>query len=62
MWQIIGLVYIIVSYWAVGKTYYKDRMIYGDKVNRFIKKLTVGIFIGWFMIPKAIKMKLEEKD
>lgn len=48
------LIYIILGYWAVGRTIYKNRILIGSMTAIFCQKLALGIFFGWILIPIAL--------
>lgn len=51
MWVII---YIILGYWSVGQTIYKNKIIYTTPFNWFCTKLAYGTFLGIILIPWAL--------
>ena len=50
----LALIYIILGYWAVGRTIYKNRILIGSMTAIFCQKLVLGIFLGWILIPIAL--------
>ena len=48
------LLYLVLGYWAIGRTYYANKIIIGDGVSIFFRKLTTALIFGWFWIPVAI--------
>ena len=51
---IIGLIYFIAGYWAVGQTLWANTVMFGDPMQLFFKRLILGIFLGWILIPVAL--------
>lgn len=55
MMEIIAVIYVIAGYWATGKTVYSNYVLYiGRPVDFFIRRVAVGTFFGWILIPVAI--------
>ncbi len=55
MTTILGLIYAIAGYWAVGEVLYGGKvLIYSSYFPIFIKKLVLGMVLGWLFIPIAI--------
>lgn len=48
------ILYIVLGYWAVGRTIYANKVVIysGDKF--FWQKLTWGMLFGWALIPWAL--------
>ncbi len=42
-----------MSYWAVGKTIYANRIRVGKISDLFLTRLTLGIILGLVLIPVA---------
>jgi hypothetical protein len=51
-------IYMILGYWAVGKTIYKNRVLIGTASGIFLRKVTIGFLLGWILIPIAIVLAL----
>ena len=51
MWVVI---YMILGYWAVGKTIYRNKIVVTTYLNWVISKLTWGILFGFILIPWAL--------
>jgi len=56
--EMLLIIYMILGYWAVGKTIYKNKILIGDFVTIFMRKLIFGMFLGWILIPIAIVSSL----
>lgn len=48
------IVYLILGYWAVGKTIYRNKIVITTNFNWFCTKLAFGTFLGFILIPWAI--------
>lgn len=48
------ILYLILSYWAVGKIIYRHTYRYGQPHKLFFQQLIVGMLVGWILIPLAI--------
>lgn len=47
-------VYMILGYWAAGRTIYKNYIMFGSFTSIFMRKAIAGLFLGWLLIPIAI--------
>lgn len=54
--------YIILGYWAVGRTIFKNYIMVGTFTSIIIRKVIVGFFLGWILIPIAIISTFIEKN
>lgn len=52
--MIIGFLYIILGYWSVDKTIYRNKVVITTNFNWFCTKLAYGTFLGIFLIPWAL--------
>jgi len=53
------IVYLVLSYWAVGKTIFANTVLVSDSmVGIFAEKLITGTLLGWCLIPIAIIKKI----
>ncbi|MCI5640386.1 MAG: hypothetical protein MR316_05315 [Lachnospiraceae bacterium] len=50
----VAIIYLILAYWAVGKTIYANRILIGTGKAIFAQKMAVALLIGWLLIPVAI--------
>ena len=57
----IFLVYAAVAYWAVGQTFYANKIRIGTWSKLVATQFAVGVFTGWFIIPIAIIKKFLQK-
>lgn len=56
MWVIL---YMILSYWAIGKVWYSKRVyLVTDTIGFYMQRFIIGICLGWILIPIAIIMKI----
>lgn len=51
---LIVIVYIIAGYWAVGKTIYANKVVFGTWDGILMQRVVLGFVIGWLLIPVAI--------
>ena len=54
MEYILVLIYVLVSYWAVGATIYRDKVRIGTLSDLFLTRLIIGCILGWILIPVAL--------
>lgn len=60
--MIIVIFYIILGYWATGKTIYENYILIGTWNGIFMKRMCMGAILGWILIPVAvIKMIVKNK-
>lgn len=50
----LAILYIVLGYWAVGKTIYRNKIVVTTMFNWFCTKLAYGTFLGIILIPWAI--------
>lgn len=48
------IIYGIVGYWAVGRTIYANRIVFGTWDKIIIEKIGLALILGWLLIPIAI--------
>lgn len=58
MWVIL---YMILGYWAVGKTIYRNKVVVTTMHNWFFTKLIYGLFLGIILIPWAIILEVFDR-
>lgn len=51
---VVICVYVVLSYWAVGKTIYANKIRIGKILDLFLTRLIVGVVFGLFLIPVAV--------
>lgn len=57
------IIYLVLGYWAVGKTIYANKIVFYTGNTFFMKKLCLGFILGWLLIPIAVfKMIFERKS
>ena len=59
--EIMLIIYLVLAYWATGKTVYRNRILIGDGNSIFIRKVMVGFFFGFVLIPVAVIRLLLDK-
>lgn len=47
-------VYMIVGYWATGRTIYANRILIGTGQSIFLRRVVMGTILGWILIPWAV--------
>lgn len=52
--MVLMIVYMILGYWAVGKTIYANKIRIGTASNLFVSRVVMGTLLGWILIPIAI--------
>ena len=52
------IIYLVLGYWAVGQTIYRNKILIGTASNIFIQKLAIGMIFGFILIPIAIILLL----
>lgn len=48
------IIYMILGYWAVGKTLYANKIRFGTYTNLVTQRLVTGFLFGFVLIPIAI--------
>lgn len=48
------IIYMVLGYWATGKTIYANKIMLGTWNGIFMRKLCMGTILGWILIPWAI--------
>lgn len=52
------ILYVILGYWAVGKTIYSKTIFLGNLKDMFLTRFILGALFGFVLIPVAIVRKL----
>lgn len=47
-------IYMILGYWATGRTIYRNRILMGTFQSIFLERVIMGFLLGWLLIPWAI--------
>ena len=47
-------IYLLLGYWAAGRTVYKNKILIGTYNAIFLRKFITGFLLGWILIPLAI--------
>ena len=50
----VMLVYMVLGYWATGRTIYKNKILIGTTNGIFLERVIMGTLLGWILIPVAI--------
>lgn len=58
METILILAYVVLGYWAVGKTIYANKIRMGTLSNIFLTRFILGCLLGWILIPFALLRSL----
>lgn len=48
------IIYMLLGYWAVGQTVYKNKILIGTGQAIFWQKAAIAFLFGWVLIPVAI--------
>lgn len=48
------LIYMVLGYWATGKTIYSNKVLIGSWSGIFLQRMVTGFLLGWILIPVAI--------
>lgn len=48
------IIYMILGYWATGKTIYRNRILFGTAQGIFLHRVILGFLLGVILIPWAI--------
>lgn len=54
MVEIMVIAYLVLGYWAVGKTIYANKIMIGDFFSIFLRRVVFGLILGWALIPIAL--------
>lgn len=49
-----AIIYLILGYWATGKTIYRNKVLVGSWQGIFIQRVAMGAVLGFILIPWAI--------
>ena len=52
--DILWIMYMILGYWATGRTIYRNKILIGTANNIFLRRLIYGFLFGSILIPIAI--------
>ena len=53
--MILGILYIVLGYWATGKTTHANKIFVGYGIGQlFFERLVWAVIFGWALIPVAI--------
>jgi len=52
--MILVIIYLIAGYWAIGKTLYANKIVYGSWDGILMQRVVLGFVLGWLLIPVAI--------
>ena len=59
--ELLIILYIVLTYWAVGVVIYDNKVVVHKLGMFFVQKLCIGLFLGIFLIPIAIIKKFFSK-
>lgn len=48
------IIYLILAYWATGRTVYRNKILIGTGQGIFLQRVAVGFIFGFVLIPWAI--------
>ncbi len=52
--MILVIIYMVLGYWATGKTIYANSVLIGTWTGIFIRRFIMGTLLGWVLIPVAL--------
>ncbi len=53
--MILLIVYLVLGYWATGKTIYKNKILVEFELGAiFCRRVLMGAIFGWILIPVAL--------
>ncbi len=52
--MILLIIYWVLGFWATGKVLYANKIVISSGTTFFCKKLGIGLFFGWALIPIAL--------
>lgn len=52
--MVLFLIYVVLGYWATGRTIYANKVLIGSSNAIMAKKMGMGIAFGWALIPVAV--------
>ncbi len=53
--MILLILYLVLGYWATGKTIYKNKILIEFEFGAiFCKRVLMGAIFGWILIPIAL--------
>jgi len=52
--SILAILYLVLGYWATGKTIYANKIVIHAFGELFIQRLIWGMLFGWILIPVAL--------
>ncbi|MDE7434935.1 MAG: hypothetical protein K2N01_03800 [Lachnospiraceae bacterium] len=50
----IFIIYMVLGYWATGRTIYRNKILIGTGQAIFMQRLIMGVLLGWILIPIAL--------
>lgn len=53
-----AIIYLVLAYWAAGKTIYRNKIQIGTLQGIFLQRLMVGAILGFILIPIAVIMTI----
>lgn len=53
--MVIGIIYVVLGYWATGKTTHANKIFMGYRIGElFLERICWAVIFGWALIPIAI--------
>lgn len=52
--MIFFIVYLVLGYWATGKTIYANKIVIYSGTSFICKRMGIGVVLGWILIPVAL--------
>lgn len=51
---ILFFIYMVLGYWAAGRTIYANKILIGSGNVIFIRRMIWGTLLGWILIPVTL--------
>ena len=52
--MILAILYLVLGYWATGKTIYANKTVIYSGFSFFYRRLAMALVFGWILIPVAL--------
>lgn len=56
--ELLLIIYLIAGYWAAGVVLYENKIVIHSFGGLFLQKVTLGMILGFILIPIAILKRL----
>lgn len=59
--DLLIIVYLVLGYWATGRTIYRNRILMGTANGIFLHRVIIGALLGFILIPLAVLSLIFQK-